>query len=408
MNLSESGRLQISVFQINGAKPIKDAKIVISKKGEQNKVIEVLQTDISGQSPVVTLNAPNKQYSENPNSNIKPYEEYTAIIDAYGYDKKVIEGIQILPDSKAIQKISLEEKKVIDEIKIKEHTLWETYPSKIPEEEVKDIKKETGFVVLDKPVIPEFVVVHNGKPIENSKNLWIPFKDYIKNVACSEIYSTWPEETIKANVLAILSFTLNRVYTEWYRNKGYNFTITSSPAYDQFFNYGRTIYENISNIVDSTFTSYITKENIRQPLLSQYCNGTTSTCPTWLSQWGSKYLGDKGYSAINILKNYYGSDVFLKQAEKVSGVPVSYSGEVLQTGSKGPNVKTIQNQLNTISNNYPAIKKVKEDGIYGAGTREAVETFQKAFNLPVTGTVGFSTWYKISDVYVAVTKMSNP
>ena len=234
----------------------------------------------------------------------------------------------------------------------------------------------------------------------------MPFKDYIKNVACSEIYSTWPDATLRANVLAIISFVLNRVFTEWYRGKGYDFTITSSTAYDHAFVYGRNIYKSISIVVDEMFNTYITKFGIRQPLLAQYCDGKKVSCPNWMSQWGSKYLGDQGYNAINILRRYYGQDIYLEQARKVSGIPASYPGVVLQVGSRGKDVRTIQNQLLTISRNYPAIPKLKVDGIFGNMTRQAVQIFQQVFYLPASGLVDFPTWYKISNIYVAVAKLA--
>jgi hypothetical protein len=294
-----------------------------------------------------------------------------------------------------------------EEIHIGPHTLWGEYPPKIPEDPVKELPDESGFIVLPEPVVPEFIIVHDGDPNNAAApNYWIPFTDYIKNVASSEIYSTWPRETITANVLAILSFTLNRVYTEWYRGKGKNFTITSSTQYDHAFFYQRNTFENISNIVDEIFTNYVTKPGIRQPLFTQYCDGNRSSCPTWMSQWGSKNLGDQGHSAINILKYYYGNDIYLDQAAKVAGVPSSFPGYVLDIGSSGNNVLTIQQQLNAIANNFPAIPKLRDDGIYGPQTQASVRKFQQIFNMPQSGIVDFATWYRISDIYVAVTRIA--
>jgi hypothetical protein len=292
-------------------------------------------------------------------------------------------------------------------IVIKAHTLWGEYPDKIPEDEIKPLSESSGFVVLDKPVIPQYIIVHDGLPNDTTaKNYWVPFKDYIKNVASSEIYATWPISTIEANVLAILSFTLNRVFTEWYRNKGKNFTVTSSTAYDHAFFYGRNIYKEISVIVDSIFTSYVTRPNIIQPLFTQYCDGRNSSCPKWMTQWGSKDLGDKGYSSTNILKHFYGQNLYITQAPTVVGVPSSFPGFNLQVGSRGREVSTIQSQLNAISNNFPIIKKQAVDGIFGPNTKEAVQAFQRTFNLPASGIVDFPTWYRIADIYVAVTKLS--
>jgi len=340
-----------------------------------------------------------------------PYNKYDIQVLMDGYELQVIEGVQILPNTTAQQNVSLtpitsysSQTRIIT---IEEHTLWGTFPSKIPEDEIKELPPSLGYVVLPNPVIPEFIIVHDGRPDNTSApNYWVPFADYIKNVASCEIYSTWPQETIMANVLAILSFTLNRVYTEWYRGMGHNFTITSSTAYDHAFSYGRNIFSEISSAVDNIFTTFITRPGIRQPLFTQYCDGKRITCPNWMSQWGSKALGDQGHSAIDILKSYYGYDIYLMQAQRVAGVPRSYPGTVLQVGSVGEDVRVIQEQLNSVSNNYPAIPKIRVDGIFGEQTRIAVETFQNIFRLSADGIVGFNTWYKLSHIYVSVTRMA--
>lgn len=199
-----------------------------------------------------------------------------------------------------------------------------------------------------------------------------------------------------------MSFTLNRVYTEWYPSKGYPFTITTSTAYDQKFIYGRNIFESISNAVDSVFTNYITRPDIIQPLFTQYCDGKRVTCPGWLSQWGSKSLGDQGYSALNILRYYYGYDITLDTAERVEGVPASYPGTPLRNGDSGPNVRIIQSQLKRIRQNYPAIPDLAVDGIFGRGTEASVRKFQSIFNLAPDGVVGKGTWYRLSQIYTAV------
>ena len=211
---------------------------------------------------------------------------------------------------------------------------------------------------------------------------------------------------IYANVLAIMSFTLNRVYTEWYRNKGYNFTITSSTAYDHFFVYGRNIFENISQVVDSIFPNYLSRPNVRQPILTQYCDGKRVTCPDWMSQWGSKALGDQGYSAIEILRYYYGDSMYINWAPQISGIPSSWPGSDLTIGSRGEKVLQMQEQLNRIARNYPALPTIAADGIYGPATANAVRKFQEIFDLPVTGVVDYATWYKISQIYVGVSRIA--
>ena len=409
-NNIDKGKLQIATYATDIGKPLGNATVLITPMNERDKVIEELQTDLSGQTQIIDLPAPPLEYSQQPDEPM-PYSEYDVSVLIEGYKPAVIQGVQILPDSLAYQNVNLFPRedmgKPVESIEIEQHTLYGTFPPKIPEEAVKPLPEGKGFVVLPKVVVPEFIVVHTGVPTNaKAPNYWIPFADYIKNVASCEIYSTWSDATIRANVFAILSFTLNRVYTEWYRGKGFNFTITNSTAYDQAFVYGRNIYRNISNIVDEIFTTFITKPQIKQPLFTQYCDGSRSACPGWLSQWGSKELGDRGYTALNILKYYYGQEIFLMQAEKVEGVPISYPGTPLTVGSTGPNVRTIQLQLNAISNNYPAIPKLKVDGIYGPLTKRSVEIFQEIFRLPVSGIVDYATWYQISNIFVAVTKLA--
>jgi peptidoglycan hydrolase-like protein with peptidoglycan-binding domain len=253
--------------------------------------------------------------------------------------------------------------------------------------------------------VPEYVIVHDGPPASNAANHYVLFRDYIKNVASSEIYATWPEETIYANVFAILSFTLNRVYTEWYRGQGYNFTITSSTAYDHKWINGRNIFSNIGLIVDSVFTNYLSRPNVTQPILTQYCDGNRVQCPGWMTQWGSKTLGDQGYTPIEILRHFYGESIYINTAIGVSGVPVSWPGYNLGIGASGDNVRTIQNQLNRIAQVYSAIPKIAVDGVYGQQTANAVRAFQRIFDLPVTGIVDQPTWYRISNIYVGVTRI---
>ena len=261
---------------------------------------------------------------------------------------------------------------------------------------------------MSRVVVPEYVIVHDGVPSDRSApNYWVKYTDYIKNVASSEIYATWPEATIYANVLAIMSFTLNRVYTEQYRNQGYDFTITSSTAYDQKWIYGRNTFENIGRLVDNIFNNYLSRPGVRQPIFTSYCDGQRVTC-AGLSQWGSKYLGDEGYSAIEIIRYYYGSDMYINTADVISGVPSSWPGYNLTTGSSGDKVRQLQQQLNRIAGNYPAIPTIVADGIYGPRTAEAVRVFQQVFALPVTGVTDFATWYAISRIYVGVTRIAEP
>ena len=405
---SDTGRLQINVQSTVRNVPIKDARIRISYTGNPTQILEEVTTDDSGQSPSVDLPAPPLDYSLAP-SEIQPYSEYTLNVTAPGYTPFDISGVEVLPTATALQAVYLEPQEAgeqIDNLVIPAHTLYGDYPPKIPEEEIKPMD-ETGEIVLSRVVVPEYVVVHDGVPSDSTaRDYYVRYKDYIKNVACSEIYATWPADTIRANVLAIMSFTLNRVYTEWYRNKGYDFTITSSTAFDHKWIPERNIFESISRIVDELFTNYLSRPNVRQPILTQYCDGERVTCPNWMSQWGSKYLGDQNYSAIEILRYYYGDSMYINTAEEISGIPASWPRYDLDIGASGQKVTQMQEQLNTIAQVYTAIPMEPVTGYYDEATKEAVRVFQRVFKLPQSGIVDYVTWYKIQEIYVGVTRIA--
>ncbi|WMJ24040.1 peptidoglycan-binding protein [Paludicola sp. MB14-C6] len=256
------------------------------------------------------------------------------------------------------------------------------------------------------PVIPEYITVHLGKPDQPAQNIQVPFTDYIKNVASSEIYPTWPEEAIRANLYAQITYVLNRIYTEWYRSKGYNFDITNSTQYDQAFVAGREVFDNISLIVDDIFNSYVVKQGSIEPYFTAFCNGTTSTCDG-LSQWGTVDLAKKGYTPYKILQNYYGNDINIKTDVRVQNILQSYPGTPLKLGMSSNEVKILQVQLNRIRRNYPSITKIAQtDGNFGEDTEKAVKDFQKIFNLTPDGIVGKSTWYKIKGIYNGVKRLS--
>ena len=406
---SDTGNLNVIVTGTDSYSPLSSATIEIANTGEPNRILESVNTDRNGQTGNIELSAPPLEYSMEPTDN-QPYAEYNVKISAPGYQEEIVSGVQIFSGENGLQTIVLQPSEqtpdyVYNPIVIGGHTLWEYYPPKIAEPEIKPLS-ESGEIVLSRVVVPETIVVHDGVPGDSTAtDYYVPYIDYIKNVACCEIYSTWSESTIEANLLAIMSFTLNRVYTEWYRNKGYNFTITSSTAYDHKWIYGKTIYENISQIADRLYNRYLARPNVKQPILTQYCDGKRVSCPNWMTQWGSKALGDDGFSAIDIIHYYYGSDMYINEAEIVSGIPSSYPGYDLTIGSSGKPVITIQEQLNRIAQNYPAIPTVTVDGIFGSATAESVRAFQSIFNLPVSGIVDFPTWYKISQIYVGVSKI---
>ena len=396
------GYLQVNTFFQGVGSPAQGATVRVFNS-DTKSIVSESQTDAQGQVKNIALITPPIEYSLQYGLP-RPFNQYDVQVIYQDYQSAYISNVQLFPEQTAIQNVLLLPS--YNAIDIPYPTLWGTYPPKIPESEVKKLPLPTGQVVLPEPVVPSLITVHEGRPEDSSaSNYTVGFQDYIKNVASCEIYSTWPREAIKANVFAILSFTLSRVYTEWYRGKGYGFTITNSTAFDQAFSFGRNIFDEISEVVDEIFTTYISRPDLVQPLFTQYCDGKRVKRAGWLSQWGSKELADQGLNALQILKTYYGSDIVLKQAKKVEGIPLSFTN-VLKIGSTGDAVKTIQQQLNTISNNYPLIKKVVVDGVYGASTAGAVRTFQQIFDLPETGEVNFPTWYSISNIFVAISKLA--
>ena len=403
----DQGELKVSVFTEDGTRPVENALVRISYTGESGQTVEEVRTDSSGQTPTLELKTPPLEYSMEPVEE-QPYAEYTIQVQAEGFENTEIAGTQVLPGVVAQQsiKMAFQAEASFERLVIGPHTLFAEYPPKIEEAEIKPVN-ESGEIVLSRVVIPEYIVVHDGSVNDTTApDYYERYKDYIKNVASSEIYATWPDDTIRANILAIMSFTLNRVYTEWYRNKGKDFTITSSTAYDHKWIRGRNVFDSISRITDELFENYLSRPNVQQPILTQYCDGRRVSCPNWLTQWGSKALGDQGLTAIEILRYYYGDDMYINTAQEISGIPSSWPGYTLEQGASGEKVLQMQEQLRVISEAYPAIPKVEADGIYGPATAQAVEKFQSVFGLPVTGTVDYSTWYKISEIYVGVSRIA--
>lgn len=447
--MADIGRLQVQVFRGNTYVPITNARVTVTPTSSVNannninttsatRETGTLTTNAEGQTQIIDLIAPPVELSlDENNTTQQPYSTCDITVEAEGFEPFIVRGCQIMPETTALQICNLNPTDIVPPantpgttangavtnarnwwfrevlepaqvVEVPANRLFGTFPPKIPEDPIKTLPPPpSGFVVLPKPVVPEFVVVHAGGPTNTAApNYTVRFQDYIKNVASSEIYATWPENTIRANIYCILSFTLNRIYTEWYRGKGYKFDITNSTAFDHAFTYGRNIFANISRIVDEIFTTYVRRRGANQPLLTQYCDGRQVQCPAWLTQWGSKDLGDRGFTPYQILTNFYGPNIDLVQAEKVSGIPKSYPGYTLKIGSRGEPVRITQTYLNRIAQNYPLIPKVAVDGAYGPATANAVRTFQRIFNLPQTGEVDFATWYAISNIYVGVTKIA--
>ena len=397
----QDGYLRIDVVNSENNFPIEGAEVSVSY-GDSGQTQEVLRTNLSGQTEEIAVAAPPVSLSLEEQNREKPYADYTVEVRAAGYEPVKVKGTEVLAGVTAVQPIRMiplpDQTGAEENIQIPDHTLYGSYPPKIAEDEVKPVQ-ESGEIVLSRVVVPQTIVVHDGVPTNASaKDYYVAYRDYIKNVASSEIYATWPRSTIVANVLAIMSFTLNRVYTEWYRNQGYDF--------DHKWIYGRDIFEPISEVVDDIFDNYLSRPGVRQPILTQYCDGRRVSCPGWMTQWGSCSLGEQGYSAIEILRRFYGNSIYINTAEQISGIPISYPGEPLKVGSSGDKVRQLQQQLDAVATVYTAIPRVTPDGIYGPGTEASVRAFQSVFGLPQTGVVDFATWYKISHIYVGISRIA--
>lgn len=409
MQSPDKGELKISVVRRGTKIPIENVTVRISYTGEPEGTVEELKTDSSGQTEVITLETPPLEYSMEFGQE-QPYAEYNLSVEAEGYEPVTLSGVEVMTGVTALSNVEM--RSVVTEpnpegaIVIGPHTLYGDYPPKIAESETKPITG-TGEIVLSRVVVPEYVIVHDGPPTDSSaSNYYERYKDYIKNVASSEIYATWPRATLEANILAIMSFTLNRVYTEFYRNRGYDFTITSSTAYDHKYIPGRNVFDTIDQVVDEIFSNYLSRPNVIQPILTQYCDGKRVSCPQWMRQWESKDLGERGYTPIEILRYFYGDSMFINVADEISGIPASWPGYDLTIGSSGPKVRQLQEQINRISKDYPYVPAVAVDGVYGQATADAVRRFQNVFGLPQTGVTDYPTWYKISEIYVGVSRIA--
>lgn len=389
--------------------PVPGARVIVTNPTTGTS--RTLTSDNSGKTPPLGVTAPDLSLSLAPDPSALPYSRYNARIEAAGYIPVTVTGIQVFAGVEAIEALELaprprgpegDEDVVVIEGNALEQSVPRD-PDSIPPDDRRAIQPRIQREVF----IPEYITVHLGRPDNASaQNVTVPFPDYIKNVASSEIYPTWPENALRANILAQISFALNRVFTEWYRSRGYTFDITNNTAFDQYYVHGRNIFENISRLVDEIFNEYIRRKGALNPLFAQYCNGTTVTC-NGLSQWGTVTLAENGYSPLNILKYYYGNDIEVVSTNNIQAITSSYPGTPLRQGSVSPSVRILERELNRIRRNYPAIPFISSvDDRFTQETTDAVIAFQKIFNLSPDGVVGSDTWNRISYIYTAVTGLA--
>lgn len=397
------GYLVIQARTADGAVPLSGAEIRILD--DEGRTVRELTTDESGETEVVSLETVDKSLSLNPDYAGLPFTTYDVLVRAAGFDSLYVSEIPIYEGETAIQPaplvpmLEMQRSPMVTEVTVGK-------PAVAMEEERFQEGDNTEPRVLRLVVIPNPITVHLGSPSSSAADVQVPFTDYIKNVASSEIYPTWPDAALRANIYAIITFALNRVFSEWYRSRGYSFDITNSTSYDQAYIRGRNIYESISRIVDEIFNQYVRRQGQNAPYFTSFCNGTTVTC-SGLSQWGTVSLADRGMTPLQILRTYYPNNIEIAETSVVTGITSSYPGTALRVGSRGLDVQVIQTYLNRIRRNYPAIPAITDEaGVFGSSTSAAVTKFQSIFNLAVDGVVGKSTWYKISSLYTAVARLA--
>lgn len=402
-----TGYIQVSAFIANQGLPVGGASVMVTgqENGTMGQVASV-QTDGAGLTPVIEVETPPVQLSRDASNTQQPYALYNIQITAPGYLPITVENVQVFEGQTALQYVEMlpqtrgrsapAEDTNVD---IPPHSLYRAAPNagEFVEGPLRDGR------TLREVVIPETIVVHLGTPSSSARNVYVPFKDYIKNVASSEIYPTWDEQAIRANVYAILSFTLNRIYTEWYRSRGYDFQITNTTSYDQAYVHGRNIYENVGRVVDEIFDQYLRRPGATNPFFSSYCDGRQTNCEG-LKQWGTQELASQGYDYNQILDYYYGP-LDIATAPQVEGIPLSYPGQPLRLGDNNEDVRRVQGWLTRISENYPLIGNVPPTGNFDTRTQDAVRAFQRTFQLTADGVVGRATWYKIVQIYVSVMRL---
>jgi len=396
-----TGYLKIQTRAADGAMAVGDARVVLLD--DAGNVLFETYTDQNGDTQALALPAPDVALTLDPEYNQPAYSTWTVAVEKDGFVTTWVRGVEVVDTATAILPVNMEpgtNTRSVQEIRIPPIGLFATQRDQTG--------KEPTLKVLEEVIIPDYITVHLGGPDNTSaRNVRVRFTDYIKNVTSSEIYPTWPQSALEANIHAIVTFALNRVYTEWYRSRGYNFEITNSTAYDMSYREGGPVFENISRIVDDIFNVYAHRQEFKNPFFTSFCNGTTVTCQG-LAQWGTVELANMGRSPLEILRDYYGSDLQLTESKSYSSVTESYPGYALGLGSSGDDVQKMQNYLNRIRANFPLIPPIANpNGVYGEDTAEAVRAFQRTFNLSADGVIGRATWNKISYIYTSVTRLGD-
>lgn len=398
------GYLTLQTRTAHDAVPLGGAKITVFDNW--NNILYTLTTDESGETGRAALDTLDKRFSQNPGFSGTPYFTYHVLAKAEGFQPLLVSDIPIFDGETATLPLTLTPLQPGARSAAPKEISIGAPAVTMPITRIQDGRLYEPSRVLRQVVIPNPITVHLGSPGSAASNVQVSFPDYVKNVASSEIYPTWPASALTANIYAIITFALNRVYTEWYRAKGYSFDITNSPAYDQYFVYGRPIYSSIGEIVDRIFNEYVRRAGQESPYFTSFCSGTTVTCQG-LSQWGTVTLANQGLSPLQILRSYYPDDIEIAETNIITDVLSSYPGTLLKVGSSGLDVQTIQTYLNRIRRNYPAIPVITDEtGVFGNSTKAAVTKFQQVFSLTPDGIVGKATWYKISSLYTAVTRLA--
>ena len=399
-----TGFLQVMVIT-QTAIPLENVKItVIDSATQQELADKTAYTDTNGQTPLIELETVDREYSlDEDNTQTLPYKNYDLVIEKDFFIRGQMLGVQIYDGQTTQQTVGLMPRPT---------DFGNEFESELNRSDIQklfdiqpNLQEGRNDYVLQRVVIPQTVTVHLGRPDANRQNVTVPFRTYLKSVAASEIYPTWPQQALRANIHCQISFVLNRIYTEWYRSRGYNFDITNSTSFDQKYIHNRATFDSTDRIVDEIFNTYVTRQYNREPYFTEYCDGKQVTC-NGLKQWGTVDLANQGMDALEIIRYYYGDAIQINETDYIADVSTSYPGTALRPGRTGENVRIIQAQLNRISDNYPAIPKQTVDGVFGQTTENAVKTFQRIFNLTADGVVGKATWYKISYIYVAVKKLA--